>query len=132
MLRSLTNCFDGNHIVDSPARGAGTSIKPGALVPGSKSKNSQPAEWAIAFNGTIRMFNFVMSKMSRLGRTANYELSPAPRARPALCLIPGLTPRALCCRALRALVLKWELVSRRYVNQPLHARPQHRILLVFN
>src|SRR2546421_4068177 len=71
----MKNRPNGNYIVDSPARGAGDGIKPGALAPGSRSqKGSSPQSGATAFNGTIRMFNFVMSKINHFAKNANHEL----------------------------------------------------------
>lgn len=51
-----------------------------------------------------KLFNFVMPNMNRLYENRqNHEICrPLPRARPIfLALDPGLTPQALCCRALR-------------------------------
>src|SRR2546421_10977250 len=71
----MKNRPNGNYIVDSPARGAGDGIKPGALAPGSRSqKGSSPQSGATAFNGTIRMFNFVMSKINHFAKNADDEL----------------------------------------------------------
>ena len=55
----IRNRLKGNYIADSPARGAGEGIKPGALAPGSRSHKGPARGAGDSFNGTIRMFNFV-------------------------------------------------------------------------
>jgi hypothetical protein len=97
-----------------PAREAGASVKPGASAPGSETANViEPAERATARNENGHAF------ISRWRIDCSLEkslhLSPAPRASETSTTIPGLTPRALCCRALRALLPRYfRLASQLY------------------
>jgi hypothetical protein len=69
-------------------------------------KMVEPAKRASAVNRTSGVVQIRKTETVRFCEKAAYRcgLSPAPRARSiVLHLIPGLAPRALCCRALRAL-----------------------------
>ena len=81
-----------------------------ALSPIEIEKQVQPAERATAFNGTIRMFNFVMSKMNHFAKTANHEICRPLRGLGHPCALdPGAyAPGFMPSRAPRALlVLTW-------------------------